>query len=356
MNHFTSAEYADIHFVYGLANGNARLASELYAERFPNRIHPNPKVFSSVHQRLRETGNVRKKEPTERHRQVRTNEFEEEILRQVEENSSTSVRCIANNLGANKSTIWNVLHENLLYPFKRQKVHALEPRDFERRRDCSRWFLHKEVIHPGFLRQVLFSDEACFTREGIFNSRNCHIWADVNPHGIVQRCYQKKFSVNVWAGILDNYLIGPYILPNKLNGPTYLVFLRDILPVLLENIPLEIRQSAWFQHDGAPAHFSAAVREHLDRTYRHHWIGRGGPVPWPPRSPDLTPLDFFLWGYMKQIVYDTPVIDEHDLVGRVVEAAAIVEERNLFENVRESALKRFRLCNAAGGGHFEHSL
>ena len=29
------------------------------------------------------------------------------------------------------------------------------------------------------------------------------------------------------------------------------------------------------------------------------WIGRGGPIPWPPRSP----LEFFLWGYIKNIVY-----------------------------------------------------
>jgi len=33
------------------------------------------------------------------------------------------------------------------------------------------------------------------------------------------------------------------------------------------------------------------------------WIGRGGPIPWPPQSPDLSPLDFFLWGYIKNNGY-----------------------------------------------------
>jgi len=32
-------------------------------------------------------------------------------------------------------------------------------------------------------------------------------------------------------------------------------------------------------------------------------ISRGGDVNWPPRSCDLTPLDFFLWGYLKSQIY-----------------------------------------------------
>lgn len=54
--------------------------------------------------------------------------------------------------------------------------------------------------------------------------------------------------------------------------------------------------------DGAPAHFARNVREHVDENYTP-WIGRGGTIAWPARSPDLTPLDFFLWGTMKERVY-----------------------------------------------------
>ncbi|KAJ4444490.1 hypothetical protein ANN_06282 [Periplaneta americana] len=62
---------------------------------------------------------------------------------------------------------------------------------------------------------------------------------------------------------------------------------------LLENIPVNIRERIWFQHDGAPPHFDRRVRNHLNATFPDRWIGGGGPVPWPPRSPNLTPLDFF---------------------------------------------------------------
>ncbi|KAE9536207.1 hypothetical protein AGLY_007430 [Aphis glycines] len=54
------------------------------------------------------------------------------------------------------------------------------------------------------------------------------------------------------------------------------------------------------------AHYTIPVREYLDREYPGKWIGRRGPIEWPPRSPDLTPIDFFLWGHLKTVVYKTP--------------------------------------------------
>ena len=70
------------------------------------------------------------------------------------------------------------------------------------------------------------------------------------------------------------------------------VFLRNDLPNYLEDVPLRQRQQMWFMHNGAPAHFRLSVRRYLNRRYGERLIGRGGPVPWPPRLPDLNPLDF----------------------------------------------------------------
>lgn len=55
----------------------------------------------------------------------------------------------------------------------------------------------------------------------------------------------------------------------------------------------------WFQQDGAPAHYHHQVRQYLDNWMGNRWIGRRGPVAWPARSPDLTPLDFFSVGLRK---------------------------------------------------------
>ena len=50
------------------------------------------------------------------------------------------------------------------------------------------------------------------------------------------------------------------------------------------------------QRDGAPPHYHPDVHAYLDDNLPGHWIGGGGPIEFPPRSPDLTPLDFCLWG------------------------------------------------------------
>ncbi|KAJ4428313.1 hypothetical protein ANN_24332 [Periplaneta americana] len=77
-----------------------------------------------------------------------------------------------------------------------------------------------------------------------------------------------------------------------------------------------------------------------------------GPIPWPPRSPDLTPLDFFLWGDVKCFVYETPIDSAEDLVARVVEAAHVIRNNvGLFERCRHSIVRRYQFCNAFNERH-----
>jgi len=71
-----------------------------------------------------------------------------------------------------------------------------------------------------------------------------------------------------------------------------------------------------FQQDGAPPHWGSDVLRFLDATFPNRRIGRDGPTPWPPRPPDITPLDFFLWGYVKEKVFSTPVPDITNFEGK----------------------------------------
>ncbi|EZA46824.1 hypothetical protein X777_01144 [Ooceraea biroi] len=50
----------------------------------------------------------------------------------------------------------------------------------------------------------------------------------------------------------------------------------------------------WYQHGGCPAHNARVAPTVLHETFPEHWIGRGGHISWPARSPDLNPLDFFV--------------------------------------------------------------
>jgi transposase len=78
----------------------------------------------------------------------------------------------------------------------------------------------------------------------------------------------------------------------------------------------------WFMHDGAPSHFARAVRRHLTRRYGERWMGRGGPVPWPPRSPDLNPVDYCVWGHVKSLVYSyASAVDTNEELQHRIEGA-----------------------------------
>jgi hypothetical protein len=61
-------------------------------------------------------------------------------------------------------------------------------------------------------------------------------------------------------------------------------------------------------------------RGFFDMIIPGRWAGRDRPIQWPPRSPDLTPLDFFLWGYDKDIVYKIPVTSFDELKLRIFAA------------------------------------
>ncbi|GFW33800.1 uncharacterized protein TNCV_3588861 [Trichonephila clavipes] len=58
------------------------------------------------------------------------------------------------------------------------------------------------------------------------------------------------------------------------------------------------------QQDGAPPHHHTYVCAYLDNVAPGHWIGRRVPIEYPARSPNLTRLDFFLWDYLKNVVYN----------------------------------------------------
>jgi len=96
---------------------------------------------------------------------------------------------------------------------------------------------------------------------------------------------------------------GPVILDDHMTGQSSLDFLLNELPKQLEDVPLATRIAMYFQHDGATSHYTRHVMQHLNDTFPNRWIGRGSTINWPPRSPDLTPLDFCLWGLMKSEVY-----------------------------------------------------
>jgi hypothetical protein len=112
--------------------------------------------------------------------------------------------------------------------------------------------LQKSADDRDFPARVLAADEVCFTRNGVVNFHNVHVWAQENPHAVRQSNFQQRFSINIWAGIVDNFVTDPHELPARLTGASYYYFLHDDLSLLLDNaldnMPLNRRQDLWFLH------------------------------------------------------------------------------------------------------------
>jgi hypothetical protein len=98
-------------------------------------------------------------------------------------------------------------------------------------------------------------------------------------------------------------------------------------------------EGMWFQQDGATCHTAGKTMELLREKFPGRVISRNGDWNWPPRSCDLSPCDFFLWGFVKSCVYANKPQTIPELkaeIGRVIGEI----EAQLCENVIENVVKR----------------
>ena len=151
--------------------------------------------------------------------------------------------------------------------------------------------------------------------------------------------------MNVWYGLTRNSIIGPFFfIEVAVTGHVYLVMLQNFV---IGQLPL----GSIFQQDGAPPHYRQ-VCDFLNANFPDMWIGRGGPLARPSKSPDLTLLDFF-WGFVKNVVYqgDRPTTLE-ELRGRITNAVALMTPQMLQNTCREVEY-RLDECRATQGAHIE---
>ncbi|KDR07961.1 hypothetical protein L798_01616 [Zootermopsis nevadensis] len=135
----------------------------------------------------------------------------------------------------------------------------------------------------------------------------------------VQRLFSKQFNVERRGNILDRNTIlrrvdafrttgsvmkkKPPGLPASVRTPEnvervrFAVLNNFLLPELRRRRVNNLQM--WFQQDNSTAHTARASMQVVGGMFPQHVISRFGDIPWPPRSPDLSVFDYFLWGYLK---------------------------------------------------------
>lgn len=351
MADYPPTEIVDMIMLLGECHNNARAAARLYAERFPGRRHPTDITIRNLTERARAGHLVRER----RHHEYNENDPRVvAVLAIIHLDPHVSSRQVEREHGIPRKTFLRILKVLRYHAYHITLVQALQVHHMQQRVEFCQWAIQEIDYNPDFFNFVLFSDEAIFQSDGQLNRHNCHYWSHENPHWHREVDHQHRWSLMVWCGIVNGYLVGPYFFEANVDQHTYLELLRDRLPELLADVDLETRQRMVFQQDGAAPHFAVIVRQFLYETYAG-WIGRGGPVNWPANSPDMTSPDFYLWGYLKNVVFQQQPTTRDNMQDRIREACAAIPRQTLLNTIQEFR-RRLGLCLQANGGNFEHLL
>ena len=115
---------------------------------------------------------------------------------------------------------------------------------------------------------------------------------------------------------------------------------------------VQLQEDIYFQQDVAPARHTHCVREWLDIKFKDKWISRRGPFEWPARLPDLSPLDFFLWGVLKDMVYTEKSRTNPDMRRGIADKTA-ANDMEQCQKVCHSDVARLVSCIEHNGEQFE---
>jgi hypothetical protein len=359
MDRFTNQEKVDMLYVFHRCQRNGSLSCNMYHELYPERRQPSRTTFGRLEKNLRVYGGFIK--PRNRALTVAGNEENvQNVMDYVEhkniENKGTSIRELEQECGVKRTSVRKILKTHKYRPYKIRKVHHLRVEDFQRRLQFCRWFFRTRRRTPDLCQKILWSDESHFSNNGWFN-RNIHYqWRDENVRLVRETNFQERFGTSVWIGVLGTRVIGPYFFNGTQTQERYLTFMREQLPEYLDDIPLnEIRNFTYYQQDGAPAHNGRLCVQYLNEWMGDMWIGTNGPVRWPARSPDLTPLDTFVWAFIKDKVFASETTDLEHLKNKITHASSLLTP-GMLRRVMRNTVRRLQLCRNNRGRHIEHLL
>ena len=148
----------------------------------------------------------------------------------------------------------------------------------------------------------------------------------------------------MWCAISGRRIIGLLFFENTINAEAYKELIQQFIALLQVD-----ERNCWFQQDSATAHTAASTIEILHEFFGENIISKGV---WPPRSPDFTSPDFFLWSYLKD---RTNSRDLKQLKMNITRAIEDVNKRTL-RKVARNIVKRIDKCIEMNGHHFQHLL
>lgn len=332
-------------------NSNRQIC-DLFQAQFFDRPVPNQSTIVRIINCFEGSGCVNSSH--KKRKRTCDEDTEVDVLAKIEIEPTSSVRKISRECQASKSSVHKILRRNKYFPYKPQFHQELLETDAFMRSVFCEAIMEKCNVEENFPYFVCFTDECTFYLKADFNKQIHRHWAKENPHIVVGSRTQYPQKVNVWIGILKNKIVGPVIVDGNLNSEKYLNLLQNEIAAAFEEIAGN--DEVWYLHDGCPAHNGLNVRRFLNDTFPNKWIGRGGEISWPPRSPDLNPCDYYFWPFIQNQLYDgTDFENIQALILKLRQICAGIHPRTLAK-VNRNFYDRLGYCLANNGKLFEHLI
>ena len=206
---------------------------------------------------------------------------------------------------------------------------------------CSEHNSGQEKLQETF---VIWSDEKWFMLKQSPNKQNEYFWYPFAPKIECEWCGQGGLKVMVWAGLVNGKVIIHWFDANVLvNGETYLEMLKFVVwPKVGRAVT---SRQLWFQQDGASVHTTLQARAWLQQRFGKRVISRHTDHPWPAKSPDLSPLDYWFWSVAMRELTRVPPSSIEEMKATVEEFADSLDLEEVLKAV-ENIKKRAQVCSS----------
>ena len=290
---------------------------------------------------------------------VTTAENVEKVKEFYQDQPSTSQRKAAKILDIGYSSLRKIMDSQLkLFLYKIQVHQPLSDYDITRRLEFANdmfQLIETKQIDP---KKIFFTDEAHFHLDGYVNKQNYRHWGTEQPHLAIARSLH-PLRVTVWCAITYGQIIGPIFITKTIDRINYR---EDIL----ENFFRQIRQKKmidgyWFQQDGARPHRTPENLSRIAEVFGDRIIGldaleeTGGGITWPPYSADMTVCDYFLWGCVKDKVYQDQFENLEQLKDRIKQVIDEIPVEQI-NSAMDNFLIRLKHLITIEGKHFENLI
>ena len=220
---YTHEDFLNLFIIYGECDKVISRTCSTFATRYPEKRKPSPNTVKRILENFKNYGSVKAK--MQRRKPIVDDEnIEIVILGYFHAFPRMSLRQAALESGLCKDSIHRILLKHKFHPFSFHMVQGLKETDFLRRQNFCEFILIRSEGDDSYLGNIIWTDEAKFTKNGLFNRHNSHYWSDSNPHMFRERNFQESWQFNVYCAIRNDRVVALQFYQENLNGKLNFLF------------------------------------------------------------------------------------------------------------------------------------